>query len=51
MSKPKKYILAIDQSTSATKVMLFDACANLVHRLSYPHQQYYPLRALWSMIR
>lgn len=37
-----KYILAIDQSTSATKVMLFDACANLVHRLSYPHQQFYP---------
>ncbi|TNF44286.1 MAG: glycerol kinase, partial [Bacteroidetes bacterium] len=40
--KQGKYILAIDQSTSATKVMLFDVCANLVHRLSYPHQQYYP---------
>ena len=22
--------------------MLFDAQANLIHRLSYPHQQYYP---------
>lgn len=40
--KQGKYILSIDQSTSATKVMLFDVCANLVHRLSYPHQQYYP---------
>jgi glycerol kinase len=40
--KHEKYILAIDQSTSATKVMLFDVCASLVHRLSYPHQQYYP---------
>ncbi len=40
--KQGKYILAIDQSTSATKVMLFDALANLVHRVSYPHQQYYP---------
>ena len=40
--KQGKYILVIDQSTSATKVMLFDACANLVHRLSYQHQQYYP---------
>ena len=42
MSNPEKYILAIDQSTSATKVMLFDKCANLVNRLSYPHKQYYP---------
>lgn len=37
-----KYILAIDQSTSATKVMLFDAGANLVHRVSLAHQQFYP---------
>jgi glycerol kinase len=36
------YILSIDQSTSATKVMLFDRNASLVHRLSFPHQQYYP---------
>jgi len=38
----EKYILAIDQSTSATKVILFDANGNLVDRLSFPHQQYYP---------
>jgi glycerol kinase len=40
--KHEKYILAIDQSTSATKVMLFDRQANLVNRLSYPHSQFYP---------
>lgn len=40
--KQGKYILAIDQSTSATKVMLFDAGADLIHRVSLPHQQYYP---------
>jgi glycerol kinase len=40
--KQLKYILAIDQSTSATKVMLFDQQANLVDRLSYAHQQFYP---------
>lgn len=38
----EKYILAIDQSTSATKVILFDCHANLVQRISLPHQQYYP---------
>jgi glycerol kinase len=38
----EKYILAIDQSTSATKVILFDGRANLVHRISLAHQQYYP---------
>jgi glycerol kinase len=38
----EKYILAIDQSTSATKVILFDGNANLVHRMSLAHQQYYP---------
>lgn len=42
MDHLQKYILAIDQSTSATKVMLFDSCANLIHRVSLPHQQYYP---------
>jgi glycerol kinase len=40
--KQGKFILAIDQSTSATKVMLFDHEANLVDRLSYAHQQFYP---------
>lgn len=38
----EKYIMAIDQSTSATKVMLFDAKAGLVQRVSLPHQQFYP---------
>lgn len=38
----KKYILAIDQSTSASKIMFFDHAAKLVHRISIPHTQYYP---------
>ncbi|MBN2633561.1 MAG: glycerol kinase GlpK [Bacteroidales bacterium] len=38
----RKYILAIDQSTSASKVMLFDRKAGLVNRVSLPHQQFYP---------
>jgi glycerol kinase len=42
IEKKQKFILAIDQSTSATKVMLFDASAILVHRVSLSHQQYYP---------
>jgi glycerol kinase len=42
MNSEKKYILAIDQSTSATKVMLFNRKAELVHRVSLPHKQYYP---------
>lgn len=42
MDKLKNYIIAIDQSTSATKVMLFDRQAKLVDRLSYAHQQFYP---------
>jgi glycerol kinase len=42
MTKKKQFILSIDQSTSATKVMLFDDSANLVHRVSLAHSQYYP---------
>ncbi len=42
MNSIKKYILAIDQSTSATKVMLFNRQAELVHRVSLPHKQFYP---------
>lgn len=38
----EKYILAIDQSTSATKVMFFTKKAELVHRVSIAHKQYYP---------
>ncbi|GHT58083.1 glycerol kinase 2 [Bacteroidia bacterium] len=37
-----KYTLAIDQSTSATKAMLFDANAALVARVSLAHEQFYP---------
>jgi glycerol kinase len=42
MTKTNQFILAIDQSTSATKVMLFNASANLVHRVSLAHEQFYP---------
>jgi glycerol kinase len=37
-----KYILAVDQSTSATKAILFDALGQLVKRTSTGHKQYYP---------
>ena len=37
----EKFIIAIDQSTSASKVMVFDHQANLIDRLSYQHQQFY----------
>lgn len=42
MEQSKKYIVAIDQSTSASKVMLFNKQTELVHRISISHQQYYP---------
>ena len=42
MNKSKNFILSIDQSTSATKVMLFDRKSELVHKVSIPHRQYYP---------
>ncbi|UCG27794.1 MAG: glycerol kinase GlpK, partial [Bacteroidales bacterium] len=42
MNEEKKYILAIDQSTSATKILLFNAKAELVNRVSIPHRQFYP---------
>lgn len=35
-------ILAIDQSTSGTKALLFDQSGALLHRVDQPHQQYYP---------
>jgi len=35
-------IVVIDQSTSATKAMLFDRYARLLRRMSIPHRQYYP---------
>ncbi len=37
-----KYILAVDQSTSATKAILFDHEGLPRHRVSVPHQQFYP---------
>jgi glycerol kinase len=40
---PKKlYILSIDQSTSATKAVLFDQDAKFVARSNAGHKQYYP---------
>ena len=37
-----RYIIAIDQSTSATKAVLFDEACHLVDRVNVAHQQYYP---------
>ena len=37
-----KYIIAIDQSTSATKAVLFDEQCQLISRKNVAHQQYYP---------
>ncbi|MCW0481775.1 glycerol kinase GlpK [Gaoshiqia sediminis] len=42
MEKDGKYILAIDQSTSATKAILFDKCGRLKQRTTIPHRQFYP---------
>lgn len=38
----KDYILSLDQSTSATKAMLFDKKGKLVARSSRNHRQFYP---------
>ena len=37
-----KYIVAIDQSTSASKAFLVDVSGAIVRRASLPHRQYYP---------
>lgn len=37
-----KYLLTIDQSTSATKAIIFNNHGKLVHRYNVPHKQYYP---------
>ncbi|WP_423126886.1 glycerol kinase GlpK [Gaoshiqia sp. Z1-71] len=42
MSSSGKYILAIDQSTSATKAILFNRQGKPECRTTVPHQQYYP---------
>lgn len=36
------YIIAVDQSTSATKAIVFDEQCRLVSRNNVPHKQYYP---------
>jgi glycerol kinase len=36
------HILAIDQSTSASKALLFDAAGRVVDREALPHRQHYP---------
>lgn len=41
------YIISIDQSTSATKALLFDEECRLVDRASLAHKQYYP-KAGWA---
>ncbi|MGB9821706.1 MAG: FGGY-family carbohydrate kinase [Pseudothermotoga sp.] len=38
----EKYILAIDQSTTGTKAVLFDSKLNLFRRVTEYHNQYYP---------
>ena len=38
----KRYIIAIDQSTSATKAILFDEKCHVVNRINIDHKQYYP---------
>lgn len=42
MSHNEHYIIAIDQSTSATKAMLFNEQCQLISRYDLAHQQYYP---------
>lgn len=37
-----RYIIAIDQSTSATKAVLFDEQCRLIDRKNVAHHQYYP---------
>lgn len=37
-----KYIVAVDQSTSASKAFLVDENGEIIRRASLPHKQYYP---------
>lgn len=37
-----KFTLAVDQSTSATKAILFDRSGKLFNKVSIPHEQIYP---------
>ena len=38
----KQYIIAIDQSTSSTKALLFDEQCHMIGRTNVDHHQYYP---------
>jgi glycerol kinase len=38
----KNYIISVDQSTSATKAILFDEQCRMISRFDVPHKQYYP---------
>lgn len=38
----RKYVLAVDQSTSATKAILFDKYGEMIDRTDMVHQQFYP---------
>ena len=38
----KSYVISVDQSTSATKALLFEEDGTLVCRSSVAHRQYYP---------
>ena len=42
MSRDGRHILAIDQSTSATKALLYDLSGNLLEKTSLDHRQIYP---------
>ncbi len=42
MIRSKQYILAIDQSTSTTKAIIFNQSGKVEHRTTIAHQQYYP---------
>ncbi|WP_163326230.1 glycerol kinase GlpK [Draconibacterium mangrovi] len=42
MNDSKNYILSIDQSTSATKVILFNKKGKVSDRVTIAHRQYYP---------
>lgn len=43
-------IIAIDQSTSATKAMLFNERCEMLRRVNVTHEQYYPKSDGWSMM-
>jgi len=42
MMSQKQHILAIDQSTSCTKALLYDVAGNLLEKVSIDHRQVYP---------